>query len=273
MALIHEAIVQCAVPQRQGIGWAVTALSCKVFPEVTAVCVPPTNTATRRGFLAHRERERERERERTERATVETTVQVSTLENTNIAFTPMDRDKGGRGAGRQSSTSSSRDDPGGKKKSSGPAPTFVKNIPNFLQQYSHLLGTNKKNYMGEEMGHDDGADTAEDVVSGGGVVVEPPVDASEGEDEQPVVVGEEPNVHNVFREKAPGIIGIAAPVVGGETMVEAKVNDIKKVAFNKPSKKRKQDADQDDDNAESSGPKRTYKTAKKASLLSFDMED
>lgn len=185
----------------------------------------------------------------------------------------MDRDRGGRGTGRQSSISTSRDDPGGKLKSSGPGPSFVKNVPNFLQQYSHLLGTNKKNYMGEDVGHDAGGDTAEDVVSGGGVVVEPPVEKEECEDEQPVVVEEEPVAHDVFREKAPGINGIAVPEAVTVSVVEAKANDIKKVAFNKPIKKRKQDADDDIDTADSSTTKRAYKSSKKVSLLSFDMED
>ena len=41
-----------------------------------------------------------------------------------------------------------------KPKKSKP-PTFVRQVPKFLRDYSHLLTTNKKNYMGDEIGHQD----------------------------------------------------------------------------------------------------------------------
>jgi hypothetical protein len=203
-----------------------------------------------------------------------------------------DREGGGRGGGNSARDKNS--DPGGKKKSSGPGPKFIRNIPNFLQQYSHLLSTNKKNYMGEELGEDDGGPTTADEIreSGGQVVGEdadrgegerereggenspPGCDGEgEGEDEAPVVVGGEEESHDVFREKAPGIDGIDVAVSSVHpTDSVAKPNSFKKVEFSRPQKRKSIEEEEDEDAARSS-KKRDYKSTKKASMLSFDVED
>lgn len=177
----------------------------------------------------------------------------------------MDRGRG-RGGGRQGSF---RDDSGGKNKSSGPAPQFVKNIPSFLQQYSHLLNTNKKNYMGEDVGRDDVAETAEEVLNCGGVVVSEHASSEDGED-TPVVVEAERGIGDVFRQRAPGLSGIeCAAATSHSSSIDPKPNEIKKIAFRQPVKRRIAQEEADG----GSCSKRSCKGSNNTSILSFDMED
>lgn len=191
-------------------------------------------------------------------------------------FEYMDRDRGGGRGDSRHAAKASRDDPGGKRASAGPAPQFVKNIPSFLQQYSHLLNTNKKNYMGEELEHDNTADTADDVAACGGLVVEDcvlPETVADTEDIDPVEVEKERSQHDVFRERAPGFESISSVNVSDADTATGP-NEIAKVAFKKPVRKRRFDLDEDlEETGGHDKVNRNYKGCKKKSMLSFDADE
>lgn len=164
------------------------------------------------------------------------------------------------------------------KSGKGKAPVFTRIVPKFLQAYSHLLTSDNKNYLGEELGHDDAPDDfmretqqrtikehmeAELAARG---------DCDDGTDDAPLVAGEEVALRPFTNEPEDGTAAAIAPVEEDEEPMPADAAGSKgKIVFAGASSKKRLLAAAGQREA-AAKPGQDKKKPKKA-LLSFDDSD
>ena len=175
---------------------------------------------------------------------------------------------------------------GGKREPKQKNPTFTRVIPKFLQQFSHLLdGSNKKNYLGEELGHDEAPDsfmneTRElaikahmDALKADGLYEN---DGDAADEDKPQVANEdadEARRPRPFSSEEEGLWGRdGATNAAGEEELETEAHQIEefagskgKIVFAQQTKKRERVVPAGDGEA-----KKKKTTKEKKSLLSFD---
>ena len=147
---------------------------------------------------------------------------------------------------------------------------FVRNVPNFLKQYSHMLTANKKNYMGETLGKEEMSADITTVIEDGAVIVDPiknrnKDNLSDDDDLPPSVeiipVSSEQSSETAFSN-----------TVNKNTLIKPEdiatgQNVHKNIEFSKPTKKRKNIEDERDSRIKSKTVHRNV------NVLSFDTED
>jgi hypothetical protein len=157
-----------------------------------------------------------------------------------------------------------------KPKGKAKPPTFVRQVPKFLKQYSHMLTTNKKNYLGDVEHQQEEFDSVEAVEKEGAEIVNIDKhrrkfeDASDSEGD--VTVVEHSSAGTAENTKTTESEEEKAPVETVEYFKDGKI------VFNSKADRSKRPITTDHD--EEQTLKKTKKQKKGAkSLLSFETDD
>ena len=152
------------------------------------------------------------------------------------------------------------------KESSKNSVSFTRQVPKFLQKYSHMLVTNKKNYLNEQLGDDSPAySNEEDVIADGATVINSKGDIVSIEGSQV----DDANIVALENTKEVGLDTYLAPndTANLKDSISEPDSTDKKIIFNKNAIQSKRKFNSSTENKSSSKQKKT------SNLLSFDADE